>query len=810
MIFYQCIHMMLRDNFHKKVAEWCDEFRMEYIAEVPGVRMTTQLYSHIPGGDSAHEKLGKPLSAIMESYAHSLRHNPKMGSSLARQLGRKRALIECFHSIGWTMTLQDARWMIDWMAVMGTNMFNFHAFFYSIDGLRKHDAAPSQFDQNPYWKHFRQLGDYIGRISYIMSEGSAKIDIAVLDPTTSLWTKMGNPFHQFGFAGTDPQDKQRLERMKSDWISIQTALLNNQRDYDTLDPEMLMQAEIADGSLNIGAGRYKALIIPPVSNLEAAAWERIQSFADQGGIVISVGLLPYEQIEAHSVAVEGAAALFHAQAEDPAHYWHGLLPDEASPAAWRKGEKEAYFVPHGPASSNSSRPAGVDGITSLLHLLDQTLPRAVELSSEDGQTGCLLLQHRQLDGQSDIIFIANHEGLEKKVYIRLSESHFGSRPKWLYRNLETGEIRPLSSESGDGGSMALLTFAPYQSHLIEIVRVQDETAAKPVGHPGIISQLDGGQQTAPHIQVEADTDWEFELAQPNLLRLGQLQMSLDMKDEGLEQGWQLNHSSLPGAEWLDVETKPWINQCADHKEVLRHALGFNSRSFGTPYQVTVAYPVVCWYRIIFDADRIPEWCELTMDREAIAGEYRLFVNGIEWDGGQPELINGTNTIMIRMVIRHAHDGVVDPLYLRGMFGVRFTAEQRPVITDLPLAGNPNRPVPDGSPYYSGTLVFRRRIAVQDEAARSETFELSFTGLSEHFHDCAEVILNGHSLGVRPWTPYVWKGSGQWWKPGENLLELRVDNALGLRLDGSYFDYDSHQVKESARFGSEVNPKEAQQ
>ncbi|MBW7460932.1 hypothetical protein K0U00_43445, partial [Paenibacillus sepulcri] len=249
---YQCIHMMLRDNFHKKVAEWCDEFRMEYIAEVPGVRMTTQLYSHIPGGDSAHEKLGKPLSAIMESYAHSLRHNPKMGSSLARQLGRKRALIECFHSIGWTMTLQDARWMIDWMAVMGTNMFNFHAFFYSIDGLRKHDAAPSQFDQNPYWKHFRQLGDYIGRISYIMSEGSAKIDIAVLDPTTSLWTKMGNPFHQFGFAGTDPQDKQRLERMKSDWISIQTALLNNQRDYDTLDPEMLMQAEIADGSLNIG------------------------------------------------------------------------------------------------------------------------------------------------------------------------------------------------------------------------------------------------------------------------------------------------------------------------------------------------------------------------------------------------------------------------------------------------------------------------------------------------------------------------------------------------------------------------------
>lgn len=78
-------------------------------------------------------------------------------------------MIECFHSVGWSMTLQDAKWMIDRMAALGTNFYNFHAFFYTIGGLAKHDAPPSQFVQNPYWPYFRELGDYVGRISYLMS-----------------------------------------------------------------------------------------------------------------------------------------------------------------------------------------------------------------------------------------------------------------------------------------------------------------------------------------------------------------------------------------------------------------------------------------------------------------------------------------------------------------------------------------------------------------------------------------------------------------------------------------------------------------
>ncbi|MBW7461185.1 hypothetical protein K0U00_44735, partial [Paenibacillus sepulcri] len=197
--------------------------------------------------------LGRSLDWILERNAVNFRSNAKMVSSIARQFKRERNLIECFHSVGWSMTLQDAKWMIDRMAAMGTNFFNFHAFFYTLDGLAKHDAPPSQFLQNPYWEHFRQLGDYVGRISYVMSTGEAAISIAVLQPTTSLWTHMGNPLHGFGYGGRQPEEKRRLEDLKRWWGGICDGLTKSGRDFDHLDAGLLALAELDGGELVLGS-----------------------------------------------------------------------------------------------------------------------------------------------------------------------------------------------------------------------------------------------------------------------------------------------------------------------------------------------------------------------------------------------------------------------------------------------------------------------------------------------------------------------------------------------------------------------------
>ncbi|UUZ89356.1 hypothetical protein LJK87_24680 [Paenibacillus sp. P25] len=404
--YYQCVHLLLRESYHKQVHDWCERHGPQYVAEVPSVRHTTQLYSHVPGGDTAHEKLGRSLDWILNHQADSFRSNAKMVSSLARQLGRKRNLIECFHSVGWSMTLQDARWMIDRMAAQGTNFFNFHAFFYTVDGMTQHDAPPSQFLQNPYWPHFRKLGDYTGRISYVMSSGEAVISAAVLQPTTSLWARMGNPFHGFAYGGTDPEEKERLQSLRRWWIRTCNELTRQGRDYDHLDPESLAEAEIGDGTIRLGDACYRVLILPPMTNLEGAAWAKLEAFLERGGKVISLGQSPYETIEPSAWDPAAAVKTFGLpEGAVTAGFWE---PEREERPKRHKGPRHAYYLPFSAAADAN---AALEPFTALLEELEPLPVRSLPACGDWG----LLLQTRRMEEDKVLIFISNQEAEPREV-----------------------------------------------------------------------------------------------------------------------------------------------------------------------------------------------------------------------------------------------------------------------------------------------------------------------------------------------------------------------------------------------------------
>lgn len=170
-------------------------------------------------------------------------------------------MIESFHSVGWTMTLQDAKWMIDRLGSSGINLYNFHAFYYTIQDITKHDAPPSQFLQNPYWKYYRKLADYVGRMGVMVTNTDADIQIAVLDPVAALWTKLGNPFHGFPYRGESEREQKKCDYLRERWVHICKTLLFNQLDYDHLDAEMLEDAEISDGKIHLGKAAYSVVIL---------------------------------------------------------------------------------------------------------------------------------------------------------------------------------------------------------------------------------------------------------------------------------------------------------------------------------------------------------------------------------------------------------------------------------------------------------------------------------------------------------------------------------------------------------------------
>ncbi|GAA4842553.1 hypothetical protein GCM10023310_20590 [Paenibacillus vulneris] len=797
--YYQTVHLLLRESYHKQVHDWCERHGLQYVAEVPSVRMTTQLYSHVPGGDSAHEKLGRSLEWILNQYADNMRSNPKMVSSLARQLGRERNLIECFHSVGWSMTLQDARWMIDRMAAMGTNFFNFHAFFYTLDGLTKHDAPPSQFLQNPYWEHFRQLGDYTGRISYAMSCGDADISIAVLQPTTSLWTHMGNPFHGFGYGGRETQEKERLNSLKQWWVRICNQLTLSGRDFDHLDAELLAEANIQEGVLSIGRARYTLLILPPMTNLESAAWKKIQDFLHQGGKVISLGQLPYEAIEPKQWNEEELLAAFGLTQSEKGRFWTGH--EETSVAGdhpWSSGAGNAYYLPfHAGAEASVI-------LDKLDKLLEKLQPQTVRLLPGCGELS-LLLQTRHLDDRTALVFISNQEQAVREVTLSIADSYFsladspasGSEVVHFEElSLDHGSVSCLQGNRSEAAWQLPIALAPFESHLLRVTLVEQAR----------MSEAEGSResQAQPWVwQIGATASWEMQAEQPNSVRFDTFRMILHSGESS--PGVKTQSDGASGG--VTVPVKTFIDQCADLTDQLPFPVSMR-QLFGTPMKLSMAYPLHVSYTSQFVVEEPLESVRLVMDSGAISGQGVIRINGhvIQPERMEPYflydhsnvaydvtafLAEGVNELSVDVRIAHDWDGVVDALYLNGSFLVHFDGQHRPVLSakshlSMPLSAGPYR----GYPYYAGTFTFARMIDLPS-LPEADSFELSFIGWDSNLHDSVEVIVNGQSVGVRPWSPYRWTGPSKLLRKGANRVEVKVTNSLIGLLEGKYFDYPSH-------------------
>lgn len=774
--YYQTVHELMTGSYHKQVYDWCEEHGLQYVAEVPSFRMTTQRFSHIPGGDSAHEKLGRPLPWVLRRYAASFRDNPKMASSIARQLGRERCLDECFHSVGWSMNLQDAKWMIDRMAAMGTNMYTFHAFFYTVDGLTQHDAPPSQFYQNPYWPNFKGLADYAARLSYTMSTGTADIRIALLDPTTSMWTHRSNPLHHFEYAGTSPSEKQAMERLKEAWTQLSCHLLQTRRDFDHIDPEILAEASVEDGRLVMGKASYSVLVLPPVTNLEAAAWAKLKEFAAAGGRVIAMGSLPAELIQAGSPVAAEAAELFHATAST---VQEAPLP----------GLTGCCFIPY----------AEKDGLALpvLDMLLEKLLPRAVTLDFGTEEAP-FLLQCRYMPDGSYVVFAANQEGRTHGCTIRLDPAQIWGdtsgqeliQAEWM--DLETGEVQPLFLEEAGTEISIDRPVAPYGSFLLRVRPAASERAVVSTQQAAVVGRSAAPTTETWSLNLGAEGPWQLFARNPNALRLEFFRLSVNSSDEE-----------------ATVAAKTFIDQCEDLAREERIPLSF-SQIFGTPKQLRLDYPLECTYKTRFYISRRPGKCSLLMDESAIRGVWSLNLNGhlfrqedfrpaLVYDNSnlvcraEDTLVEGWNELAVHVKVGHDWDGVTDALYLYGDFGVTFGDGGLPVLGEPPAAADTlavDTYYP-GYPYYAGVWSFTRTLEL-DELPQAGRLTLSFRDWLPH--DPVEVLLNGEPLGVRLWSPYTWEADASLLRQGENELEVRVTSTLIGLLEGKYFDYIQHKVE----------------
>ena len=263
--YYDVWSAMLREAFFKVQADWCAANGLEYIAhlssdsDLPKLAPGTGDYFrairnvHVPGVDAIWRQI----------WPGTVADFPKLASSAAHLYGRPRAFSESFAVYGRGLTLEQAKWVMDYQLVRGINLFQTMLMLSDSRAFREY-FHPPDWRLSPQWEQFGMLAAYSNRATYLLSQGKPAARVALFYPSANVW---------LGDAGADGAA-----------FAAARQLMEQQRDFDFIDEQALAETSAVE--------RYRAVVVPGGSVLSRQSLERLKAFARGGGRVVWAGKKP--------------------------------------------------------------------------------------------------------------------------------------------------------------------------------------------------------------------------------------------------------------------------------------------------------------------------------------------------------------------------------------------------------------------------------------------------------------------------------------------------------------------------------------
>ncbi len=160
-------------------------------------------------------------------------------------------------------------------------------------------------DRNPWWIAMPDISRYLQRVSAALREGRPGNDVALYLPVHDAYAHASlGKMHLLDLV------RERLG------AGIVGSILDAGYGFDGVDDEALVRhAQIESGAMRIGAGRYRAVVVPQVEAMPAETLDVLARFAESGGLVIATGRAPSrppgrQSADARSTFATRAAALF--------------------------------------------------------------------------------------------------------------------------------------------------------------------------------------------------------------------------------------------------------------------------------------------------------------------------------------------------------------------------------------------------------------------------------------------------------------------------------------------------------------------
>lgn len=210
----------------------------------------------------------------------------KQCSSVAHQLDKPFVLSEIYGCTGWSMTLERYKYMGDWQALFGITFRCPHLAWYTMRGESKRDYPASIFCQNAWYKDWKIIEDYYGRLSYIMTRGQQLTDTLVVHPVEQMWGLVKKGW-MHGFV----PDDDRVTALDTAFQEQFFELVRSHTEFDYGDEEIMAEygSVICENNttyLKIGSCKYKEVLYQNIGHKRASTEKLLKEFADKGGRIV--------------------------------------------------------------------------------------------------------------------------------------------------------------------------------------------------------------------------------------------------------------------------------------------------------------------------------------------------------------------------------------------------------------------------------------------------------------------------------------------------------------------------------------------
>ncbi|GAB1454173.1 glycosyl hydrolase [Draconibacterium sp.] len=282
--YYELLVELFVDRWAKTWSKYCDEKGLDWTGHywehgwpepTDGMdEAAFYIWHQMPGVDM----LGNTLDTAGLGGQFGNDRAVRELRSAANQAGRARTLSETYGGGGWEMNFETQKRLVDWEVVLGVNFVNQHLSYYSLNGVRKFDYPPSFSYHEPWWEHYKLMGDYIGRISMAMSSGQQINTTLVLQPNTTAWM-------YFSRKDKNPA----IYTIKKGFKNFVYQMEQHHLEYDLGSESVLKEIGSVEGkTLRVGERDYSLVVIPAeMENIDKNTLNLLQKYLENGGKVLS-------------------------------------------------------------------------------------------------------------------------------------------------------------------------------------------------------------------------------------------------------------------------------------------------------------------------------------------------------------------------------------------------------------------------------------------------------------------------------------------------------------------------------------------